>query len=572
MVESTASSELLEPLTLRGLLEEPPLRRSSIWCHGDQLDRLVRWCVPWSEALEDPASLEGVAVYARSEQVATAQRFQLAQLAERSIAALLVSDHAMTSATPDMSGLDCPVVRLPAGVGFQVLSRLVAERTLAQSAHVMSYGVMVHRMLARMLHQGAELSAMAHQVSRLAGSPVLILDPGWKLLVRSATSGPHPDLPDFTLVADRLRAVQSLVGKDDEPGQHHDVAVLAVDVEGRRLTCVVGAIVLGRHHDGWIVIVERDPTPVRHDLAQHRVIIEQAVTIIGTEMLRQRSVEEAEERARGDFVQALLHARFATPHDLGARASHYDFDPDGCYAVVAAHGFGLHGSGDSMSKLLSWGRQARRILPRRHIQTLVTTVGDMLVVVRQIEQATPGRADSRESINQVREYAVALRSELEKWVGRQITVTYGRPGSGPRGISTSYREARIALGICKRLRLDEIAGYGDLRLFAALADIADTEQGRSFADEVLAPLRRSARSELEATVLAYVESGGNVNAAARRLHIHRNTMLYKVERASRLLELDLRNAEHRFTFWLAHRVDMLAQLSSMVDREAPPNS
>jgi DNA-binding PucR family transcriptional regulator len=71
-------------------------------------------------------------------------------------------------------------------------------------------------------------------------------------------------------------------------------------------------------------------------------------------------------------------------------------------------------------------------------------------------------------------------------------------------------------------------------------------------------------------VITYIESGGNLNAAARELHIHRNTMLYRLDRASRILHLDLRQAEHRFTVWLAYKLDMLVETARTVDRDLKP--
>ena len=70
--------------------------------------------------------------------------------------------------------------------------------------------------------------------------------------------------------------------------------------------------------------------------------------------------------------------------------------------------------------------------------------------------------------------------------------------------------------------------------------------------------------------MTYIESGGNLNAAARELHIHRNTMLYKLDRASRALRLDLRKAEHQFAVWLAYKLDLLAETTAAVDRDVNP--
>jgi DNA-binding PucR family transcriptional regulator len=121
--------------------------------------------------------------------------------------------------------------------------------------------------------------------------------------------------------------------------------------------------------------------------------------------------------------------------------------------------------------------------------------------------------------------------------------------------------------VCERLGTTRVAGYAELRVFAALADIANTAQGRSFAEEVLAPLRRDgAGGDLEHTVIAYLDAGGNLNAAARRLQLHRNTML-KLDRAARLLGLDLREPDNQFTLALAHRISLLSDVQDSVERD-----
>jgi DNA-binding PucR family transcriptional regulator len=70
------------------------------------------------------------------------------------------------------------------------------------------------------------------------------------------------------------------------------------------------------------------------------------------------------------------------------------------------------------------------------------------------------------------------------------------------------------------------------------------------------------------TLIAYLAEGGNVNATARVLNVHRNTMLAKLDRISRALGMDIRVSENQFTAWLAIRLGLLDEVQSAVDREA----
>jgi sugar diacid utilization regulator len=138
---------------------------------------------------------------------------------------------------------------------------------------------------------------------------------------------------------------------------------------------------------------------------------------------------------------------------------------------------------------------------------------------------------------------------------------------------TSPRAAPIGFALGRRIDVPPVSGYDELRIFVALRDLADSENGRSFAREVLAPLRRAdgtARS-LESVAFAYIAESGNLNAAARRLGLHRNTTLYKLDRVSRVLGMDIRSADTQFMVWLAHHIDTLAQVEDKLDEElAPP--
>lgn len=564
------------PFTVASLLAEPSLRGSCLLAGSPAgLDRAVSWCLPWPEISTGVEPAAGVAVHARVSDLAdadaTAVRAALRRLAPRGVTALLLSGDGrrLPSELLAAAGPELPVVQLPAAASFAVANRIVAERALATAAHVLEYSVTVHRALADLLHRGAGVPALGRQLAALSQSPAFILDPQGKVLVYEYLGA--NSVPDPYEVIRLLREAGVLARADQEPTATPQVELVEIAMEDERVACLVAPIVLGRKHLGTLVLVELAPRPNEHDLARHRVIIEQAATIAGSELLRLRSVEEAMERARGDFVHALLHGRFANPHDLIARAAHHDFDIDACYGVVAAHGFNLLGSAHSLTAMLALARRAEQVLRRAGVQTLATVVEDVLVVIRQVVPGPTGRADATGGSGQVGEYAAALARELERHVGRAIAVTYGWPASGARGISSSYREARIALGVCERLGTARVAGYAELRVFAALADIASSPQGRSFAEDVLAPLHQdSAGGDLERTVIAYLESGGNLNAAARRLALHRNTMLYKLDRASRLLGMDLREPDNRFTLWLAHRINLLGEVQAGVDGEFRP--
>jgi len=87
--------------------------------------------------------------------------------------------------------------------------------------------------------------------------------------------------------------------------------------------------------------------------------------------------------------------------------------------------------------------------------------------------------------------------------------------------------------------------------------LADADLAETLSREVLAPLRRlrpSQADRLAGTLLAWLESADDANAAARRLHVHPQTIRYRLRQVSELFGEALNDSDARFRLLLALRV------------------
>lgn len=557
-----------ETLTLRALMDEPLLRNASIQARQDDLDQDVAWCLPLAIIDRSDEPLAKVLVHSDSHfdhMEPAAIESLVSDLARRNAVALAVNDPPEGHAELREAGARhrLSILSLKSGTTYERLSRLVAEKTLAHQAHVLQYGVTVHQALGEVLYRGAGLGAMAQQMSSLTGCHVFILDPGLEILA-DRTDAVSPFEP--ARVLDRLR---EQLFSEDSTGQlanQRGAFMADMDLGGTTAACIAAPIVLGEATYGWVVLLEPEYPPRRHDVAQHLVVAEQGATISGSEMLRLRSVEAAEERARGDFAHALLHGRFTSGHELAARAAQHGFDVAASYGVIVAQGGFDTSTTAGLEQQNALLRQVYALGSISNTMTLATAVGDMLVVIRHLGSSNLDAGEPLADQDAVSRFAHLLAEEIPIGTGSLSRLAYGRPGIGSVGVASSYRDARIALGLAQRLGLTEVCGYSELRLYAALSDMTNSRQMLSFAEDVLAPLRASSRTaeSLEKIVLAYIECGANLNAAARRLNLHRNTLYHKLDQASHLLHMDLRDADALFTVWLAHRVDALERVHAEV--------
>jgi len=87
--------------------------------------------------------------------------------------------------------------------------------------------------------------------------------------------------------------------------------------------------------------------------------------------------------------------------------------------------------------------------------------------------------------------------------------------------------------------------------------LADADLAETLSREALAPLRRlrpGQADRLAGTLLAWLESADDANAAARRLHVHPQTIRYRLRQVSELFGEALNDSDARFRLLLALRV------------------
>lgn len=593
MAHSPDPEPLGDRLTVEALLGEPVLR-GRLLGGKTGVHHAVTWCLPLSEVeaaghreQHTPGDLLGVAVHAPVGRLGPAQRAGavVEDLARRGASALLVrrrsgsgESEELAAAVRAADGAGLPVVGLPPEADYRSIGRLVAVKTIAGTAHVLEYSVRVHRTLSEVFTAGTGLPALAHAMAGLAQAGLLILGADGEVLASADQAGGGPEAADelaarlhhsateTTEQAPRQAAEPSGAGRQHVAGRD----VVFRTAQGTPVHAVVAPFGVAGDVYGTVAVLEPVVPADPHDLAQHRVIVEQGAPLIASELLRQRSVTEAEERARDDFLDTLVHGRFTDVHELEARSRHYRFDKQARHAVFAAEPPPLDGA-RSQSLL--------RVVGGLHGSTaggltLAAYVGKLLVVVRQLAPSGSSKHfDAPAQQEEIRAFGTAVHKAVRDHLGAEVQVAHGRGATGAAGVAESYREARIALELSRRVDVPIVCGYERLRVFAAIEAAAAGEQGRAFAEEILEPLRRAdgQTGSLEQVVLAYITESGNLNAAARRLQLHRNTMLYKLERASRALQMDMRSSETQFTVWLAHCIHTLNDSLRVLDVElAPP--
>ena len=183
----------------------------------------------------------------------------------------------------------------------------------------------------------------------------------------------------------------------------------------------------------------------------------------------------------------------------------------------------------------------RNIFPAKH-KDFVTTVDEHhIVLVKELRDK-----DRMEDINQ---YAHIISDTLAAEAMSRGQVAIGTVVSDLKHVSASYKESKMALEVGKIFETDRsIINYENLGIGRLVYQLP-LSMCRMFIDEVLqGTTMDSFDDETLATVNKFFENHLNVSETSRQLYIHRNTLVYRLDKLQKLTGLDLRNFEDALLF------------------------
>jgi len=386
-----------------------------------------------------------------------------------------------------------------------------------------------------------DLFALAQTTAVLTGGIVSIEDTANRILAysRSADSDELDDLRRLTILGwqgpepylAQLRAwgvFQQLRASD---------AVVAIEARpelGLRRRLAVG-IRSGDRQLGTIWVQEgSQPLAERADQA-----LLGAARVAALHLVRPRREPSADLRLTQAMLTGLLDGTTG-PQSL---AGHLRLDPGRPAAVL---GFALPGSLDPARTeavgLVSVHAAAR------HRDAVVVVIGDRVYVL--LPELARGIAPAvlcgwaREITDAARHH---LSTRLRGAVGRVVPVL--------AAAADSRREADRVLDAMADGRVTaEVAALPEVRAEVLRGEtLALLAANPSVRDPRLTELSNGNR-QLADSVLAWLDAFGEVRAAAQQLHIHPNTLRYRVRRAEQLTGLDLSRPEQRLLAMLQLRL------------------
>ena len=235
------------------------------------------------------------------------------------------------------------------------------------------------------------------------------------------------------------------------------------------------------------------------------------------------------------FVKNIISDNIL-PGDVYIRAKELNFNADAPRAVYVVR----QNAGAEMAVL----EYLQNLYPARDKDFVLSMSETDAVIIRELQ---PG-FDTEE----LEHTAQQIQRSLEQDMGIRSVVGIGSPVMHLRELADRYKEAQTAIEVGKIFESEEtIISYESLGIGRIIYQLPTTLCEMFLAEVFKKNPIESLDQETLYTINKFFENNLNVSETSRKLFVHRNTLVYRLEKIKKLTGLDLREFDHAIVFKVA---------------------
>lgn len=179
-------------------------------------------------------------------------------------------------------------------------------------------------------------------------------------------------------------------------------------------------------------------------------------------------------------------------------------------------------------------------------------VGDYITAVDESNVILIKELEANEDYTKLDQIANTIVDMMNMEAMTNVRVAYGTIVNELKEVSKSYKEAKMALDVGKIFYAEKkVTAYNTLGIGRLIYQLP-INLCRIFIEEIFgANIPSELDDETLTTINKFFENNLNVSETSRQLYVHRNTLVYRIEKLEASTGLDIRTFEDALTFKIA---------------------
>ncbi|HIV53499.1 MAG TPA: helix-turn-helix domain-containing protein [Candidatus Mediterraneibacter norwichensis] len=240
---------------------------------------------------------------------------------------------------------------------------------------------------------------------------------------------------------------------------------------------------------------------------------------------------------KADFLKSLMTEGIPS-YDVGDRAARLHIDPEEKRVLFLLEARTID---DTLTEIL------KNLFPSRSKTYLVPMSENRIAVLRPLK--------SGETADSMRQIARTIVDTLNMEALTHVQLSYSSVIDTLAELSSAFRETSLALQVGKLFYSEQtVFPYNELGIGRLIYQLPVSICER-FLEEIFGKeIPEAFDDETTATINRFFQNNLNIAETSRQLHMHRNTLIYRLEQIQKRTGLDLRTFEDAMTFKIATMV------------------
>ncbi|MFW5787773.1 MAG: PucR family transcriptional regulator [Halanaerobiales bacterium] len=439
-----------------------------------------------------------------------------------------------------------PLLQVPYDYSFSELINAILKEIINVQTKFLEKTLNIHQDLTGIALSRGGLDELIKRLKTRINNPVIIVDDKGKKLVSSL---PH-QLKKYK-EEDFIHKIEENFPENYNPeGQDESLEQKNVKIKGEQIKQYRLPIISRNNLFGFLYTWEVSSGFNLLDINT----LKWATTIAALDILNKRELAEVERRYKNELLYDIVKGKINSRETMLQRSRHMGMNLAGGHMVV------LFDTKDLVNKYMMEDNLPHRRNVQKDVFSVVKNNGDSEVVAgllgAYILVLFPLKErDFTQNKEKIKEYLARTRTQMPDDYINLLKIGIGNYAADVTEIPESYHQAKKAIYVADKFNKNDnnTFFYNELGIYKLLYKI-NNEELENFIKNILSPLveyDREHNTELLETLESYFEEKGNLTSVSKKLYIHYNTAVYRMERIEAITGLDLDNPDDRLNLEIA---------------------
>ncbi len=442
-----------------------------------------------------------------------------------------------------------PLIALPNSEPLLSVERTVIRLIVDRGGYLATKAADLQRELTQIELDGGGMGMMAELLANFSEQPVLFLKDegtpiafaGLEELTEQHKRRVLASMPSRTTLRSWLAAKSGT-----EPAESTELTgILPIDSKHRYRETVVSPVIVAERVEGYCLLLRSDSSTSEEISTVERLAVLQGAGAAALAWSREQAVGAVEEKMRAVFLDELLATEIADEDAWIQRGHSLGFDLTRPHTAWLIQAEGIQ----------DWPNALRQYLAAKQDPILLSVRAEAALLFWPCDNPKSGREFKAVANGLVEDFTSTFQRA-------SLVVGIGRPAASVREWLRSLDQARESWRMGCSWQASPVTYFGDLGLYQLLTGLGGSGEANRFFRKTVEPLishDEEHNAELVETLEAFFACHGNLSQTAASLHIHRNTLTYRLQRISSITRMDLNDADARFSLQLGLKLRPVMQ-------------